>query len=700
KILTQDREFVILPIRSTMSLTQYSPPSRDPVVPFEEGRSESDLMVDPLIDRHDFAYLLRKHWKIIFFLPVVLAVLVTGWKVTQQPIYESSAMLLVDSSLDTLLQFEGGGGGRSTIQESLRSLEVAVVADSVVLRVVEKLDLRNSAGFLPKEMAANPNLPDAKLLGFVQKNRIKASLQPETRIIKITARDPNQERARLVAVTFVEEFQSFLADQRRGEVEEVRELIEAQVVEAKKSALEAEKALKQFRENAEDVPLDQDHGLFAARLTQFGADLNEAVRARVELEGINESLQQLPENTPALDVVEIAGYRSDSHFVSLMTSLYGAQSRLAAAKEQFTASHPTYLAAEAEAKRYEEQIEDFAGDLVKTVNARFEAARKREGLLRLEVAQLQNGLIEQKSRGSEFRAASEEVENRWLHYKTLQQRLSENIISTEMPGSIATMVSEPLTPFKAAGPPTFIFTLAGGFAGLFLVVLFLAGKILFGVPYSNAEQLEERFRLPVIADWSSQNPDPENANAMMPYLLGGHAQVIQVSAPGLPEESAAVAERLALSLSERNRKTLLIRVKPEEGNPRIMESGRKHLNLLTLSPNDIFDSTRFSAVLPKLRGSYEKILIEAGTLQNPPLLEWISSYSDREVMAVAHGTTRKSEIARRVRRLKQENDTRIGFLFIDPIHPNSARSGRKALPANGTRRGLLSGLLLKHGTAS
>ncbi|MEM6280216.1 MAG: hypothetical protein AAF733_12095 [Verrucomicrobiota bacterium] len=683
-----------------MSLTQYSLPSRDPVAPYEEGRGESDLMVDPLIDRHDFTYLLRRNWKVILFLPLLLAVLVTGWKLTRQPIYESSAMLLVDSSLDALLQFEGAGAGRSTIQESLRSLEVAVVADSVVLRVVEKLDLRNAPGFLPSKMAANPSLPDTKLLNFVQKNRIKASLQPETRIIKITARDSDQERARLVAATFVDEFQSFLADQRRGEVEEVRALIEAQVVEAKESALEAEKALKQFREEAEDVPLDQDHNLFSARLTQFGADLNEAVRARVELEGINESLQLLPEDTPAVDVVEIAGYRSDSHFVALMTALSDAQSRLAAAREQYTPSHPTYLAAEAEAKRYEEQIEDFADDILKTVNARFEAARKREGLLRLEVAQLQNGLVEQKSRGSEFRAATEEVENRWLHYKTLQQRLSENIISTEMPGSIATMVSEPLTPYQAAGPPTIIFTLAGGFAGLFLVGLFLVGKILFGVPYSNAQQLEERFRLPVIADWSSQNRDPENANAMMPYLLGGHAQVIQVSAPGLPEESAAVAERLALSLSEGNRKTLLIRVKAEEGNPQIMESGRKHLNLLTLSPNDIFDSTRFSAVLPKLRESYEKILIEAGTLQNPPLIEWISSYSDREVMAVARGTTRKSEIARRIRRLRQENDTRIGFVFIEPIRLDLSRFGRGALPAQGARNSLFSGFLLRHGTAS
>lgn len=657
-----------------MSLTPYAPSPPDHPAPHHEGHAAPEFMVDPLLDRHDLIYLLRKNWKVIMFVPLLCAILTTVWKVTREPVYESSAMLLVDSSLDQLLQFEKVGGSADSVQESLRSLEVAVVADSVVLRVVDKLDLRNAKGFLPEAMANDPDLPDAKLLGFIQKNRINASLQPETRIIKISATDPEPERARLIASTFVEEFQSFLADQRRGEVTKVRGLIEAQVDEARTEALRVEKNLATFREKTEGIPLEQDHELFAARLTQFGADLNEAVRARVELEGIHESLRNLPEDSPAADVIEIAGYRTDKHFSDLMTSLSNAQSRFAAAQQQFTPSHPTYLAAEAEARRYEDQIEAFAEDLTETISVKYEAAKRREALLNLEVAQLQNQLIDQKARGSEFRIATEEVENRWLHYKTLQQRLSENIISTEMPGSIATVVSEPLTPFEASGPPTWMFLIAGGFAGLFLVGGLLVLKILTGVPFTDAQQLENRFRLPVIADWTSDNPNRSGANAMMPYLLGGNAQITQISAPGHSNEAASVAQKLALSLAHGNRNTLLIRVEDEADTARITESGTENLSLLTITPDDIFDPTRFSSVLPKLRAAFEKILIEAGTLQNPPLIEWLSSFSDREVIAVAKGSSAKSEIAQRVRRLNHENDTRIGFIFIDPENTKTSRS--------------------------
>ncbi|MDF1826294.1 MAG: hypothetical protein P1U68_16730 [Verrucomicrobiales bacterium] len=681
-----------------MSFNQYSTQPPDRLSHRDEAGS--DFMIDPLIDRHDISYLLKTNWKVICLIPLLCAALVTTWKLTREQMYESAAMLLVDSSLDQLLHVEKVGSNLDSVQASLKSLEVTVVADSVVRRVVEKLDLRNASGFLPAKLASNPDLPDAELLAFIQKNRIKATLQPETRIIRISALDPSPERARLIASTFVEEFQSFLAEQRRGEVIKVRNTIENQVAEAKAAALEAERELNEYRKGSEGIPLDQDHNLFAERLTQFGSDLNEAVRARVELEGIHESLNNLSDTAPATDVIEIAGYRNDTHFSSLLTALSDARSRLASARQQYTPSHPGYLAAEAEAKRYEEQIEDFADDLIETVKARYEAAQKREALLRDEVAQLQNQLIQQKSRGSEFKVAIEEVDNRWLHYNTLKQRLSENIISTEMPGSIATMVSEPLVPFEASGPPIFIFTLAGGFAGIFLVVGVLIWKILSGIPFTNAAQLESRFRLPVIADWTTESTQTDEANAMMPYLLGGNAQVMQISAPGLPAECRRIATKLAHSLAGGNRKTLLIQVKAEPNTARIEESGIQNLSHLTLSPEDIFDPARFSSVVPKLRDSFDKILIEAATLQHPPLTEWISSFADREVIAVAKGSSVKSEIARRVRRFNQNNDTRIGFIFTNrttgepSIH--TSRHEVKSLPSGSKFRSLFPRFALKH----
>ena len=119
-----------------MSLTPYSPPNPEHLALREDGPGRPEFMVDPLLDRHDLSYVFKTNWKLLVLLPILCALLAFGWKAFSTPYYESSTMLLVDSSLDQLLQFEKVASNGITGKESLRSMEVAIVADSVVLRVV------------------------------------------------------------------------------------------------------------------------------------------------------------------------------------------------------------------------------------------------------------------------------------------------------------------------------------------------------------------------------------------------------------------------------------------------------------------------------------------------------------------------------------------------------------------------------------
>ena len=108
--------------------------------------SEDEFAVpapEPLIDKFDIAYLLKKHFKALIFVPIILAVLVIGYfKVIKSPMYESSAMIYIDPQFDEILRLEKMQGGSATDLDSLTSLQVMIMADSMVLRVAEKLDLR------------------------------------------------------------------------------------------------------------------------------------------------------------------------------------------------------------------------------------------------------------------------------------------------------------------------------------------------------------------------------------------------------------------------------------------------------------------------------------------------------------------------------------------------------------------------------
>lgn len=643
-----------------------------------------EFACDLLFDRHDLVALLRRRWCLLVLLPVVGAALALGYSLLRTPLYESSALLMVDSSLDQLLQFEQVEQGGDTVRESLKSLEVALVADSVVLRVVDKLDLRESPGFLPDDLAKMAELPDTKLLEFLRKERIKASLQPETRLIRISVLDTDPARARLIAATFLEEFEAFLADQRRDEVEKVRGAIVEQVAEAKEAAIRAEQDLEEFRKKTGFLPVEQDHDLFAERLSQFGSDLNEAVRNRVELQGLYQSLEDLDPEEDAIEIIEVAGYRDDSHVASMLTALAESRSRFAAAGEQFTPSNPKLLSVTAEVERNREQIEELARDIQSTAGARYRAARKREELLRKELGSLEEEYSRIKAEGAEFRALYEESENRWLHYQSLQKRLSNNIISTEMPGKIATVISEPLTPHSEAGPPWILFGLVGGVAGGLLSFGIVFAKIVRGLPFSNRRQLEDRYPFPVLADWTDSD-QTRSPRSLLPFLLSTPSKLIHVTTPGLRQAGQAVARDMASSIAAIGRETLVIEVKAEVQKPSIEETSIPCLSRLEISPEDLYDEKKFLAVLPRLRDTYRHILLDSGSYDEPLLTDWLGSLSDREVIVVGGGLVSKHQVAARVRRIGHEDPSRAGFLFVSardfipgnrPDRP--ARDGRQA----------------------
>ncbi len=639
-----------------------------------------DLMVDPLIDRHDIFYLLKRNWAVLVFIPLVCAIIGALVRQSEEPLYESSALLLVDSSLDKLLQFEQVGGGANAIQESLKSLEVAVVADSVVLRVIEKLNLREEPGFLPPEMANAPELPDAKLLNFLRKNRITAALQPQTRLIRISVVDPEPERARLIAATFVEEFEAFLSDQRKQEVAKVRETIESQAETARNKAVEAEALLRQFREANKGLPVEQDHDLFSVRLSKFGTDLNAAIEMRVEIESLVESVSDLDPESNALEIIEIGGYRDVNHVSSSLTALADSKSLLASAQQQYTESHPLFQSANAAVERNGKQVQEIARDIKSSLQARLRAAKEKEKHIQSELAQLQDQFVELKTKSAEFRALQEDAESQWMLYKSLQDRISQNVMATEMPGRLATVVSEPLTPYGEAGIPVVIYAAIGGVFGCFVAFCWLIFRLLSGLPFQNSRQLEERLGLPVIADWTKIKEKTREFGStarLNQFLKNSHTQAIQISAPSVNGTAEEIARKVARFTAESGLKTLFIQVKPGATNPpEIVESHMAGLHLLTLTPGDVIDETRLPSAMARIRREFDKIIIEAGSSEDPTLVGLISRFFDQDVVVVGKGSVLKSHVSDFIRHLCPAGPLPVGLILVNEEPASNGKSKR------------------------
>lgn len=640
-----------------------------------QGRSEAENesashpveTAVPLLDRFDLVYLLRKYIRFLIAVPAACVALAVVYYMFKQPVFESSGLIYIDPKFDRIIQFENGNGGNQSDLDSLKSLEIAMVGSSMVLRVVDKLGLRDEEGFLPAGMTKDGSPPDDKLVGFLQKERFHAGLVADTRLIEISVMDPDAERSRLIADTFTSEFGRFLVEQKQSEAFAARGILEKQAQKARDAAKVAEATLGEFRTAHPDFPVEQDHDLYAQRLTQFSNELNSVVRQRLELESQVEALNDVDAKASPIAVIELAGFQGMAHVSSLLSQRAAADAALASAKQQLVPSDRRYQAAQAAFESNDKQLRDLATEITTAIRSKFKATQSREVGLRAELATLQGGLVGMKALSSEFRGLQQQVDRGWLVHETLQTRLSESVIAEDAYDSIATTVSAPMTPSNKASPSLALLVLVAGFLGSLICGGWIFLRVLRGLPYSDREQLEQRLGLPVIADWGGDKVQPEAAGEpVFLHMLGVRdAKAIQISAPALNGIGKSVATSIAELASMTGAKSLLVVVAPDypSGAPQCEADG----NLVTLktSPEEAVRPGGLTEILKQAREEFAHIFIEAGGCEDPAVVRWLSTLADKNLIVVGKGGATKHEVDDCVDQLARAEMPPVSLMMID-----------------------------------
>jgi uncharacterized protein involved in exopolysaccharide biosynthesis len=635
------------------------------------GRAASPS-ADLMIDRFDFFYLVRRHLRLLVGIPVLCLALAFVYSMVKQPLFESSVTIYLDPNFDQTLQVGGAAGANQTDLDSLKSLEVAIIGDSVVLRVIDRLGLRDEEGFFPTGISAEVPPADIDMVRFLQAERFKAKLIEETRLIQIDILDPVAERAQRIASAFAEEFESFLIEQRQEEAKVARQVLESQAEKARGLALAAAKRLGEFRESHPDFPIEQDHDLVAQRLTQFSNELNTAVRERLKLESLQQTLNQLDADTSPITVVELAGNEAMTYVSALLSQRAAAEGVFAGADKQFTSKDPRHLAATAVLKRSEEQLDKLASDIRTTVKSKYLAAKIHEEALREQLTTLQHGLVEMKALSSGFRALQQQVERDWSVHETLQAQLSESVIAEEARGNVATVVSAPLVATEKASPNLFLLVLVFGGVGAFASAGWLVFCVLRGLPYLDRRQLEWRLGLHVIADWTDEQPEKSGGEAaIFLRLLGSdEAKAIQISAPALNGIGESVASSIASLSANTGLRTLLVVIDPKYPAQQSVAQSNCHIdgNLVRLevSPDTAMRGQDLAETLRRARADFGQIYIEAGACESSAVVEWLSSLADKNVVVVGKGTIRKQEVDDRVEHLLKARMPPVSLMMIDP----------------------------------
>ncbi|MEM9283269.1 MAG: Wzz/FepE/Etk N-terminal domain-containing protein, partial [Verrucomicrobiota bacterium] len=171
-------------------------------------------------------------------------------------IFQSSAVIYVDPASEGSV-FDGIRGAKQASWETLdalKSMAEGIRNGTVILRVVDRLSLRDDPTFLPSRSGG---YTDAEVVEAVSK-QVRAELRRGTRLIDISVKDRSPERARDMTTAFVEEFQALIREQNGASAEEVRKRLEIEAENQRERLQEANNRIHAFRIEHADVALDEE----------------------------------------------------------------------------------------------------------------------------------------------------------------------------------------------------------------------------------------------------------------------------------------------------------------------------------------------------------------------------------------------------------------------------------------------------------
>ncbi len=448
----------------------------------------------------DLGRLVSVVWRRLWLAALVAAVF-TGLAVvyvqTAPKIYQSSAVIYVDPKNEGAV-FEGLKGVRQASWESLdalKSMAEGIRNGTVILRVVERLKLREDADFLPPKPGG---YADAELVDLIAR-RVDAELRRGTRLIDVSVKDRSPERAQAMTAAFIEEFQDLIREQNRASAEKSRTTLEEEAAAQLARVHAVEEKLQEFRLKHTDVALDENRDLTSTKLEDLdkllSAAANDVLLKRAELE----QYQEIPDSEIER-VLEIGNYGSQDHVQKMILARNQKRAEFVRIKEQHTPAHPTYQAYEADLRGLEEEMRLVSRSIGESIEQGYARAVEHEKKLRQTVQDQKLKLIEVDGIMKEFRTHVRAVEAATSTYTRLLDRINDTDVTRGVDETVVRTFSEPLVPTHAVSPKkTLTVAAAGVFGTMAGLALVLAIGLLDRTLHSR-RQVESTLGLAVLAE--------------------------------------------------------------------------------------------------------------------------------------------------------------------------------------------------------
>ena len=501
----------------------------------------STPLSDASASAFDFAYfyhlVLSKAWVIILF--IILSVCAAITYIMHAPkIYASRAVIEVEQQTPRVNNLQDFSQEDSSLPEVLKTIEQALLSDTLLLRVVKANGLDKNPLFAPPKKDGSAYLESELVARF--KSKVVAGVRRGTRLIDVMVEDLDPKRAQQLAQSMVKEFVDQSFEQKLGISETANDALRQEADRLKAKLQNAEQAVQIFREEHNAVSLEDKQNIIVEKLKELNLKVTEAKTQRLRLEADVATIKQGKVKTPE----------------ELLMLPSVAALPVVATLRQELADRESKFKAESQLKGLQQSLNRTLLNVGNMVIKTYEVAKNTEAKLTAALQEQEQAALELNKIAVPYNALVREVEtDRALYESVLTRMKMSNVAKGIWEDNIRVIE----TPFVAAKPvkphklKILALALLGGFVvGCSLVVC----NIMADSSMRSVNQVEKISGLPVLASVpESKRKDLDKESVL-------------TSDPASYEAEAFRSLRATLSFlgSEKDHKTVLFTsANPAEG---------------------------------------------------------------------------------------------------------------------------------------
>ncbi|MEM0895888.1 MAG: Wzz/FepE/Etk N-terminal domain-containing protein [Verrucomicrobiota bacterium] len=654
--------------------------STDPPSPKEEGFQWFEM------DESDLLFLIRRHFWLLLLLPLFCGGIAIGASSLISPVFTTSSVLYVRPNFDKEMQVEKTSS-KLDDDDSLRSLEEFLVSDTVILRVVDRLGLRDDSSFTGGGKKSSSPLSDDALLKKVR-DRYTTDLKPNTRLIELEVKDFSAQRTKLISETIVDEFLVQFRSERGVKGSDAREILVRQSEAALAETMKNEKELEAFRSAHPEFLVEQDSNIFHERLLQQGEILN---TAKAEASRLEEVLAALGPIDPAEDpyrIFQILTNRNSEYLSDLLSMHAESQKELALIKERYLHRHPNHIAAVNQLEEVESTLKDYAAEMKEGVALELETAKRKAVSHEKTLAALQADFVTFKSSSAAFRGIKEKIDRYWNTYSALQQKIMDLDVDAEGTPSFVTVVSAPVVPDKKSHPRTLIWTAGGTLLGCLAAMGIVVLRNRHGLPFTNSKQPTELLRVPTIATLeippkgtllektSRLQKSPQLLNLLIAVQ---RFRCIHVSSCEPDSPAPLLSFVLGRTLAKHDLKTLLITFSHETNKSlnAVRDSSVTNLSLVELSSVHLLNMDDFRTGLRKAMEKFDRVIADTTQIHETETSLAVSQEAEANLIVVVEQEGKRADAEYYVERCRDSGIESTFGVYLRESESRQAAGGKK-----------------------